>query len=167
MNSIKKIYVPIIVDEVNKEFVRATYFIIENNHIGDQWYLNTKNNIRIPFLMLGLRGIILGSNKFEKDNLFINSDDFENMFLDIEENNLSINVDSLIIPIKILEKAYRGAFFRIPQELFQLLLKYNDNWDKQVFDDYLYYVDEILHLEKEEVAFKMWCKKILIMEKHY
>lgn len=159
--------VPVIVDEVNEDFTRASYFTIENNSVGDQWYLETENFGGIPFLMLRLYGILLGSNNFKNKNLFYSPEDFENIFLEIEKDErLSINTNSLIIPNNIIIKKYRGAFLRVPQELFKKLIDCNNNWEIDKINNLKNNSQEKIRVSpKEEEAFEKWCSKIISMDK--
>lgn len=163
---IHNIRVPVIVDEVNEEFTRVSYFTIEDDYNSGQWYLKVDNFAPVPFLMIGLHGIILGSNNFENNNLFLDPYDFETIFLEIEKNDtLSISISSLIIPNDIIRKTYRGAFLRISQKLFELLVNYNNNWSIDIVNNAKNYIQEIELSKREEEAFEKWCDKILSMEK--
>lgn len=164
---INSMYVPVIVDETYSEFARVTYFVIENDSIGREWYLGLEDST-IPFFMLGLQGIILGSKNYIENNLFMEPNDFEDTFQEIEKNdNLFVSISSLIIPSSVLKKQYseRGSFLRIPQEVFQLLLTYNDNWNTDVVNGFLLNMKEIQFSEYEGKAFQEWCEKIISMEK--
>lgn len=132
MINLSNIQIPIVIDDIKNyktfNWIRATYFSIECDTPSPGWQLGI-GNATIPFLMIGLSGIIYqphdGSDKFDSpqkiENLFNAIEDFGRVFIDINDiylPNSYIRVDGPM----------RGAVFRIPFNAFDSALKYKNGF---------------------------------------
>lgn len=113
--------IPVIVDAIKGEgqeaLVRCTYFSVECTRPSPGWVLDLNETVKVPFIMLGLQGLIhkpLGRAKLFSSPELINElfnliDDTEAFFVDTNE---------VWFKVSDMPKASRGMVFRVSFELF-------------------------------------------------
>jgi hypothetical protein len=123
--------IPVIIDDIKRldgfEMTRCVYFHIECEDTLDLWRL-TSDGIEIPFLMLGLSGIIIrpmsGRSEFES------AQDIEQLFSFIEglrqegrdEAHMNVEIADVWLPNRTLElqrQAIPGDVYRVDSVLFE------------------------------------------------
>jgi hypothetical protein len=151
-------------------FARCSYFTIECDTPSPNWYLGLADR-RIPFLMVGLSGII--HQPSEVDTVFTSPEQIEALFAAIEEGErFFVGSADLWVPSKhmkpILEQDRpRGLTFRMGYELFLHSLDYRR--DRITRRDYEAMCGE-LHREitpspSESTAFASWRRRQVNMAK--
>lgn len=121
------ISIPVTVDDVKDwpafSFARCSYFTIECDAPVDGWTLEIEKT-RIPFLMLGLSGIVLQPSLDSEE--FRTSQEIEDLFTRIEASGrLYVGTADIWLPTELLqadprELCKRGATFRVGHYLFVL-----------------------------------------------
>jgi len=164
--------VPVIVDDVKRsdglDLTRCIYFQIESEDSLAPWTLGL-NGVRLPFLMLGLAGIILapigGATEFGSPQEFDDLLSFvENRELRAGEAGLSVEVADLWLPNWILEQRregiVRGDVLRIGHELFRLAFSFRSGrtgWEE--FQRNAHNLTSPVEFsERESRVFRTWAK---------
>lgn len=120
--------VPVLVDSLKEygdfRMARCMYFSIECDTPGAGWTLSLRSET-IPFLMLGLSGIITSELRGRE---FQSVDDIEALFESIEEHDsLYIDINDVWLPLELfadIKDFKRSPLYRIPSELFSMAYDY-------------------------------------------
>ncbi len=126
--------IPVFVDAErqieNEEMARCVYFVISIDEPSPGWTVDLANR-RIPFLMIGLSGIIYRPDP--DTPFFEDAESIDRIYRAVEDSPaLSIEVEDLWLPSGILrEKAprnrlERNAVFRIGVALFSAAYRFRD-----------------------------------------
>jgi hypothetical protein len=162
------ITVPLMVDDVKSHpefaFSRCSYFTIECDVPAPGWEL-TMEDARIPFLMIGLSGIIYCP--FGKSAIFRSPGEIESLFETIEQDGrLSVGTADLWLPNAVMkgilpDRKPRGVSFRVGQELFRRALAFRlDRIPQDQFEDMVLDMSqELTYSEEEDRAFLEWRQK--------
>lgn len=157
--------VPVIIDDIkqhrNFKITRCNYFSIESDEPGAGWELHLGDNNTIPFLMIGLQGVIFSA--INDSGIFRNPDDIEALFDLIEEQSghLYIDINHLWIPNFLFNRNHIiGQTLRITLPLFNLSYRFNQHQlttsefirDCKELEDPVVYE----HSETETQAFDKW-----------
>lgn len=156
--------IPVILDDIKNyedfDMSRCTYFTIESDVPLPNWVLEL-GNLRIPFYLLGISGIIL--QPIGNDNIFKSSDLIDKLFDTIESvPGLYIDTNDIWLPNFLFANLphKRGSVYRIKEKLF--LETYRYRYDK-ISEKRFYMLCEELsasidysHIETN--AFKEWEK---------
>lgn len=120
-------------DQESFRMARCLYFSVECDTPSTGWQLGLESGY-IPFLMLGLSGII---TKPIKGDSFNNEDDIDSLFETIEKHeNLYVDINDIWLPLFVLDKnAERSDVYRIPFELFSIAYDYT--LGRTSIDEYL------------------------------
>ena len=122
--------VPLVIDDVKRmrdfEMSRCIYFSIECDVPWAGWTMDISKN-RIPFLMVGLSGIIYvpaAGREFDEP------EEFESLFNLIEkQKDIYVETNDLWIPNFAFSKSpvQRGEIYRIGEKFFHDAYKYREN----------------------------------------
>lgn len=123
-----EIGVPVVLDDVKDypdfAMTRFSYFVVECDEPTPGWTLMLAQ-ARIPFLMLGLSGVVVsppsGRPRFE------GADDFDDLFESIESHDhVYVDLNDVWLPNDCFEPArlQRSNVFRIGRALFATALSY-------------------------------------------
>lgn len=170
-NDIYSRSIPVLAEsfKVEPEFkmVRCIYFSIECDTPMPGWHLSLNEQIDIPFIMLGLSGIIyqpIGSTGGFDDYNKINT-----LFDTIEkEPGIYIDTNDIWLPnnlfTEITGEKVKGHIFRISFDLFVNAWQYrNDRITLSEFEKYCNKTNNkmINTSEKETQAFNDWWKELI------
>lgn len=135
-SSLNRVTVPVIVDSHAREksalsITRCVYFCITADDPGTQWTLRNPR-LDVPFLMLGLHGVILRPDQSEPE--FTSPDLLNRLIKDIEQDDrFAVETGYLWLPTDMLDRARtstrcgrtetsseaeRGDVFRVDGKLF-------------------------------------------------
>lgn len=165
----EKISVPVIVDEVDELYVRATYFTFEYEFDFEKMEYNFFLGYPYFNYISNFSGIIFGPVEFSNKLYFSSLEDFDELFKVYEEEmGLSINLTGILIPRNLLkdnENIERGDFLRVGLSLFNILRqnsmldeKSKYNWNR-VFD-YMGQEEFINISNEEKIAFESWTNHV-------
>jgi hypothetical protein len=114
--------IPVFFDDRKAEaaltMIRCTYFSIESDGPSDAWCLELKQR-RIPFLLLGLSGVITAPSR--RRSFFDTPASIDGLFETIEASpDLFIDINDVWLPSGLFEDrpAARGDVYRIDAPLF-------------------------------------------------
>jgi hypothetical protein len=129
--------VPVVTDGLTRvgpqpHLARCVYFTIEANEPNSPWTLSAPNVI-VPFLMLGLQGIVFRPVRPDREE-FVSPDDWDDLVTTIEQiYGFSVDFEYFWIPVALLDRARllspaseespnrlaaRGEVYRIGPRLF-------------------------------------------------
>lgn len=129
--------VPVVTDSLTRggsapHLARCVYFTITADEPNSPWVLNTPN-ASIPFLMLGLQGIIYRPTRPDLEQ-FVSPDDWNELVTAVEQiDGFSVDFEYFWVPVALLDRAraffpaaeespnrlaVRGEVFRLGQRLF-------------------------------------------------
>jgi hypothetical protein len=129
--------VPVLIDSVKDlegfKMARCMYFSIECDTPSTGWQLELESG-DLPFLMLGLSGII---TRPVKGHNFKSVEDIETLFESIEmHENLFIDINDIWLPLIVLQdNVKRSSVYRIPFELFNIAYDYTSG--RTSMDEYM------------------------------
>jgi hypothetical protein len=125
-SSSRPIAVPVVIDDIKRmetfQMARCSYFCIQADTPSPDWILDMES-ISIPFVMLGLSGIIVSPSL--KEELFKTPDSFDKVFDRIDSHKaLYVDTEDIWLPIELFGKQElgRGNVYRVDLSLFQLAL---------------------------------------------
>jgi hypothetical protein len=154
--------VPVIVDSVkrNEQFpiVRCSYLSVECETPSEDWALKIGSR-KMPFLMLGLDGIITGPFGAKR---FKNVDQIEDLFVAIEDvAGLLIDIDDIWLPLSLFERYSRpreGNVYRLDGSLFALAFAFREGRiDTEFFLNNCRDMDHPLFFSRKETrVFRQW-----------
>jgi len=162
------ITVPLMVDDVKSlpefAFSRCSYFTIECDVPAAGWEL-TLGAAEIPFLMIGLSGIIYRPSGASA--IFRSPGEIESLFETIEEDDrLSVGTADIWLPNEAIahilpDRKPRGVTFRVGQELFldSLAFRLEKMSQEQFEETALTLSEEVTYAEEEDKAFLEWRQK--------
>lgn len=157
--------VPIIIDNVKNyeafQMSRCSYFSIKSDTPAPGWMLNIEN-FRIPFLMMGLSGVIMSPST--KSPTFDSPQSFSDLFESIESHeSLYIDTDDIWLPNIFFSRGNnkRGNVFRIPVALFQLAMNFRiDIISEKIFIELSSeHLDSIEFSPSETKSLSTWMKQ--------
>jgi hypothetical protein len=156
-----KMDIPLIVDDVKHykgfHMTRLSYFTIESDVPLPEWTLEL-GDAKIPFLMLGLSGIVVGPIHGDR---FTDPDSIDSLFRAVEEDErFYVDLNDIWLPNGCFTNTSpeRGQVFRTGLSLFSLALAYRetmedaDRFTGQTMD----YCKELEYSEPETRAFEAW-----------
>jgi hypothetical protein len=151
--------VPILVETPGRSYfpmVRCHYLAIEYDTPSALWTIGV-NGVTMPFLMIGLTGIVhqpLGAEHFNSYRLI------DSFYQRIEETaGLSINFEDIWLPAFLFARTQLvGDVYRVGMELFILALAYRDTRStQQEFEAQCKHLaEDIVYSEDETRAFGGW-----------
>jgi len=104
--------------------VRCHYITIEFDEPGNQWNLGF-DNVQLPFLMLGLSGVVLAP---AEDTQFSHPNLIEGLFNRVETSRGLVNLEDIWIPAELFPTAPEvGSVFRVGIDLFRWLFAFRDS----------------------------------------
>ncbi|QEH36609.1 hypothetical protein OJF2_51930 [Aquisphaera giovannonii] len=133
----QQVTIPIVTDGIPRSgpgprLARCVYFSITADEPNRPWFLGLPN-VTIPFLMLGLQGIIFRS-PLRQSGLFVTPDDWNELVTIIEQQDgFSVEFEYFWVPVSLLDRArgqyppgdespnglaVRGEVFRLGHKLF-------------------------------------------------
>jgi len=155
--------IPVIIDDVKRyrefEMTRCTYFTIECDLPSPNWVLGL-NSKSIPFLLIGLSGIIfkpLGDNV-----VFESMESIDELFNTIESHSsLYVDTNDIWLPNNLFQDLWRrGQVYRMDSKLFNQTFLYRQERISE--DQFLRSCKElrgrIFYSEKETHSFEGWAK---------
>ena len=154
--------VPVIVDSVkiSEQFpiLRCSYLSVECETPSENWTLKIGNK-RLPFLMLGLDGIVTGPFGAKR---FKNVGQIEDLFIALEDvAGLLIDIDDIWLPLVLFTRYSRpreGNVYRLDGELFALAFAYREGRiDTELFLNNCRELDHPLFFSRKETqVFREW-----------
>jgi hypothetical protein len=170
MDEVHSLDVPILVETPGRPYfpmVRCHYISIEYDTPLAQWSIEMGGGSTLPFLMLGLSGIVLqpfGAPRFASYGLI------ESFFQNIEDSvGLSINFEDIWLPTFLFTRTLRvGDVYRVGSSLFLLGWTYRDaRLPQQEFEaDCKRLSEEIAYSDEETRSFNAWCVEQIAMAEH-
>lgn len=162
--------IPVLVDDVKTRddfpFSRCIYFTIECDDRATDWVLRIQS-MRIPFLMLGLSGIIYAPDATQP--FFDTPDDIQRVFDTIErEEALYVDVADIWLPNSVLtEEPKRGDVFRLGYGIFTSAYQFRqDMISRAEFDGICReHRSMIAYSDRETAAFRVWVRKQIMRAK--
>ena len=155
--------VPLIVDDIKNyqdfNMTRCSYFSIEVEETLPNITLTINNLTTIPFLLMGLQGIIITVD--QQGRRFSNADIIDKHFDSIEELGLDIDIETLWLP-NFKFNGYNHQIenvYRISGKLFSAAYQYsNSTLSKEEFIRLCEQMEDIIFSEDETIAFKVWAE---------
>lgn len=151
--------VPILVETPARDFfpmVRCHYLCIECDTPTSEWRLGVEG-LTMPFLMLGLSGVVLQPFAAPQFN---NPGVIEHFFAELEQQpSLSINFEDIWLPgVLFHTPPHVGAVYRVRRDLFQLAHQFRDRQvNQQDFETRCIELRRQILFSKEETkAFEVW-----------
>jgi hypothetical protein len=149
--------VPVLVETTSRPFfpmVRCHYLAVEYDDPRPGWSL-TIAGIQMPFLMLGLTGVVLqpfGAERFTNNGLI------RRLFESVEQEGL-VNFEDIWLPDFLFSALpHVGDVYRVGIKLFSLAFAYRDSRiSQEEFEAPCKELqDEISFSEDETMAFRSW-----------
>lgn len=165
------ISIPIVIDDVKRlssfEMTRCSYFSIECDTPSVGWYLGFNKSHGIPFLMLGLSGIIY--QPMDGDDHFSSPEQFEKLFAFVENLDdpyrdvLYIDVNYIWLPNELFENDKnnhkRGNVYRVGLDLFKTAYQFQkDGFDHGFTKYFKEFRRELLYSDGETDVLRRWNK---------
>ena len=159
--------VPVTIDDVKQRtdfaFTRCEYFTIQCDTPSPDWVLGLQNR-QIPFMMLGLSGIIFQPSLEEP--YFTSPHQIETLFDGIEENEaVYVDTADLWLPTALVRKVVprgrdqmRGVTIRIYDQFFQEAVAFrNGTIDQTRFEGVAHELERtVTYIPEEDKAFHQW-----------
>lgn len=157
--------VPVLIDDFKSSdkihMTRCNYFSIETDSPSFGWTLELSNT-QIPFIMMGLSGIITRSLK---GGPFTDLNSIKSLFVAIEENPaLYVDINEIWLPnILFKRNANRGDVYRISEKLFISSLNFQKRQIqlKHFQEIALEFRTNMIYSELESISFRNWEKEII------
>ena len=152
---------PVVIDDRtgrSPELVRCVYFYFRGDEPGAEWTLGL-NQVRVPFILLELAGIIL--QPIDGD-LFERPEQIDSLFSLIEGVGLTVEIADLWISTRAINtnpaELNRGFVLRLGERLFRSCLNYRyGEIDLEHFENQLKELSESLRVsERESKVFLEW-----------
>jgi len=157
--------VPVLVETTGRPFfpmVRCHYLAIEYDDPHPGWTLGIAG-IQMPFLMLGLAGVVLqpmGAERFTTYGLI------RGLFESVEEGGALVNFEDIWLPDFLFPVSpHVGHVYRVGMKLFYLAFAYRDSrFSREEFEVYCRELQgEISFSEDETRAFGSWTAEEISM----
>ena len=157
--------VPVVVDDVKRipdfRMTRFIYFSVACDEPAPGWTL-TLRELELPFLLLGLSGIVLSPPGDRSE--FLEPADFDSLVDMIEKHaHLYLDINDIWLPNDSLpaDRAIRGAVYRIGQELFADAFEFRNDLvsDKAFSAISKDRREQVSYSEQETRAFRLWTQQ--------
>lgn len=164
-NSDIYISIPVVIDSVKQlstfQMTRCSYFSIECDIPSTGWNLDLGRPPKIPFLMLGLSGIIyqpMGGGKY-----FDSPEQLEELFMIFDDSDdLYIDVNDIWLPNAFFENKInheRGNVFRVGLSLFKIAYRFQkDGFDQGLIEHFMEFRQELRYCKVETDILREWNK---------
>lgn len=169
----RPIFIPVVIDDVKNfkmfQMTRCTYFCVQCDTPSPNWYLGLRD-IRIPFLMTGLSGILFRPGLEEE--LFDTSEKFETLFEAIEQNEaLYVDTNDIWLPNWLFpsHECMRGHVYRIDATLFATALRFrNEDISEQLFLELCKELPDSIRYSPEETnSLRLWSEKEIDLTRQF
>ncbi|MHC4214861.1 MAG: hypothetical protein ACYSWP_15980 [Planctomycetota bacterium] len=160
------ISIPVVIDDVKQlgtfQMTRCSYFSIECDTPSPEWFLGIGESLRMPFLMLGLSGIIY--QPMDGGEHFDSPEELEKLFGIIEDrDDLYIDVNDIWLPNELFKNDKinhkRGKVYRVGLDLFKTAYRFQkDSFDQGFIKSLMEFGHELSYCAGETKVLSKWNK---------